>query len=64
MMILGLQSGFDFGQRKQRFWVEKMVILGKFAIVASSFSSSSSPLIIYMNLYTGWMILDLNLERV
>ena len=41
MMILGLQSGFDFGRRKQRFWTEKMVILGRFAIIASSLASSS-----------------------
>ena len=32
---LGLIKGSDFGQRKQKFWVEKMVILGGFAISAS-----------------------------
>ena len=53
---LGLIKGSDFGQRKQKFLVEKMVIL------ASSLASSSSPssffnfgLIIYMNLYMGLM---------
>ena len=32
---LGLIKGSDFGQRKQKFWVEKMVILGWSAVSAS-----------------------------
>ena len=32
---LGLIKGSDFGRRKQKFWVEKMVILGESAVSAS-----------------------------
>ena len=32
---LGLIKGIDFGQRQQKFWVEKMVILGRSAVSTS-----------------------------
>ena len=40
---LGLIKGSDFGQRKQKFWVEKMVILASSSASFSFFLSSSPP---------------------
>ena len=49
---MGLIKGSDFGRRKQKFWVEKIVILASSSSPSSFFNFG---LIIYMNLYMGLM---------
>ena len=58
---MGLIKGSDFGRRKQKFWVEKIVILASSSSPSSFFNFE---LIIYMNLYMGLMNFYMGLMKM